>query len=390
MPRNRIIYQSEALYVGPTPPTGNHWTGVDSALPLETWATSGDRNLVSQLQRIQTANYSFNIDRTDVNQFGQLAAIDRVVLTSPTVSLDFNYLLANLANEKLLGFTIQTTGSGGSASAEVSCISGVLNKSQDEKNYFIKTTSEGTDAVGNTSTSAGVIGVGNGFITAYSQEASVGGFATASITVEGLNMKFDNSTSGVGLPAINPVNGQQISNKTFALPYASSSAGTDANASGISALRPGDITLSLPSTIGATASGNNQFNIQSYTLSFDLARTPIERLGSRFAFAREIDFPVTVNLSVDAQVTDITSGSLAGLVDNDGSTSYNPVININKPGATGGGEDIVARFSLKNAKLDSQEFSSDIGSNKSVTLNFSSQIGGPEDKVNGLFISGKI
>lgn len=388
MPRNRIIYQSEALYVGPTPATGNHWTGANSNLPLTTWATSGDTNLVNQLQRIQTANYSFNIDRTDVNQFGQLAAIDRVVLTSPTVSLDFNYLLANLVNEKLLGFTVQTTGSAGTPSAEVSCISGILNKSQDEKNYFIKTTSEGTDAVGNTNTNAGVIGVGNGFITAYSQEASVGGFATASVTVEGLNMKFDTSTSGVELPAINPIDGKQISSKTFALPYAISSVGTDANASGISALRPGDITLTLPSTIGATASGDNQFNIQSYTLSFDLARTPIERLGSRFAFAREIDFPVTVNLSVDAQVTDITSGSLATLVDNDGSTSYNPVIKINKPGAAG--EDVVARFSLKNAKLDSQEFSSDIGSNKSVTLNFSSQIGGPEDKVNGLFISGKI
>jgi len=123
MARNRIIYQSEALYAGPCPATGNHWTGTDNALPLSLWNTSGDTNLVKQLQRIQTANYSFNIDRTDVNQFGQLAAVDRVVLKSPTVALDFNYLLANLANESTLGFTIQTTGSDGSATDEVSCIS---------------------------------------------------------------------------------------------------------------------------------------------------------------------------------------------------------------------------------------------------------------------------
>jgi hypothetical protein len=120
-------------------------------------------------------------------------------------------------------------------------------------------------------------------------------------------------------------------------------------------------------------------------LSFDLTRTPIERLGSKFAFAREIDFPVTVSLSVDAQVTDLTAGTLAQLVSGDSSTFYNPSIFIKNPTIT---DQTVVRYTLKRAKLDSQEFSSDIGSNKSVTLNFSSQVGGPEDRANGLFFSG--
>jgi hypothetical protein len=386
MPRNRIIYQSEALYAGPCPSTGNHFTGADNTLPLTLWNTSGDTNLIKQLQRVQTANYSFNVDRTDVNQFGQLAAIDRVILKSPTVALDFNYLLGNLSNESTLGFTIQTTGSDALATAEVSCISGILNKTQDDRNYFIKTTSEGTDAVGGTTTGAGVISIGNGFLTSYSHEASVGNFPTASVNVEALNMRFDTSTSGRGIPAINPIDGNDVAGKTFALPFARTNVGTDTSASGISALRPGDITVELPSTIGATSSGDNQFNIQSYKLNFDLGRTPIERLGSKFAFTREINFPVTVNLSIDAQVTDLTTGSLTSLIANDSTIGYNPIIRIKRPGTT----DHVAKFSLKNAKLDSQDFKSDIGSNKSVTLNFSSQIGGPEDKQNGLFISGKI
>lgn len=380
MPRNRIIYQSEALYAGPCPATGAHFRGGANA------DISGDVNLINQLQRIQTANYSFNIDRTDVNQFGQLAAIDRVVLKSPTVSLDFNYLLANLSNEQDLGFTIQQTGAGGTPTAEVSCISGILNKTQDERNYFIKTTPEGTDAAGNTSNSVGVISIGNGFITSYSQEASVGNFPTASVSVEALNMRFDTEASGRQIPSIDPTNGKAIAGRYFSLPYAEKNSSNNAIGSGISVLRPGDITFSLPSVIGATSSGTNQFNIQSYTMSFDLARTPIERLGSRFAFAREIDFPLTVTLKVDAQVTDMTSGNLAALVDNDNSTSYNPIVTIKKPGT----DDVVARYSLKNAKLDSQEYSSDIGSNKTVTLNFSSQIGGPEDNNNGLFISGLV
>jgi hypothetical protein len=369
MPRNRIIYQSEALYVGPSPATGNHFSLGNSGV-----------NFVDQLQRVQTANYSFTVDRTDVNQFGQLAAIDRVILTSPTVSLDFSYILANLANETGLGLTVSTAGS----TSAVSAISGILNKTQDEKNYFIRTTPEGTDAVGNsvTGSTIGVIGIGNGFMTSYSTEASVGNFPTATVNVEGLNMTFQQGTTGNYIPAINPSLGTAITGTLYALDIASQNSAGSANATGISALRPGDITLSLPSIPGADSS---TFNIQSYTLSFDLARTPIEKLGSKFAFAREIDFPLTVSLSVDAQVTDMTSGTLANLVANDSTTFYNPIVTIKSPLDSAV---TVAQFDLRRAKLDSQEFSSDVGSNKSVTLNFSSQVGGPEDKANGLFISG--
>ena len=59
MPRNRIIYQSEALFVS------------------RTGATADDE--ISQLHRVQSINYSFDISRTDVNQFGNLAAIDRII-----------------------------------------------------------------------------------------------------------------------------------------------------------------------------------------------------------------------------------------------------------------------------------------------------------------------
>jgi hypothetical protein len=370
MPRNRIIYQSEALYAGPTPATGFHFRNS---------ATEGT-NLVDQLQRVQTANYSFTVDRTDVNQFGQLAAIDRVILTSPTVALDFSYILANLTNEYSLGFYVQS-----GTQPEVSAISGILSKVEDEKNFFIKTVTEGADAVGNTDTSnnVGVIGIGNGFVASYTTEGSVGNFPTASVNVEGLNMVFQNGVSGNIIPAINPENGQEIGNIKYALPVAASSTAINTvGASGISALRPGDITLSLPTTIGANTA---TFNIQSYSLSFDLTRTPIERLGSKFAFAREIDFPVTVSMSVDAQVTDLSAGTLAQLVSGDSSTFYNPSIFIKNPTLV---DQTVVRYTLKRAKLDSQEFSSDIGSNKSVTLNFSSQVGGPEDRANGLFFSG--
>mgnify|MGYP001501394903 FL=1 len=63
-------------------------------------------NRVKQLMRVQSANYGFDIGRTDVNQFGNLAAIDRIILEQPTVNLDFTYLLTTGINEKSLGFGI--------------------------------------------------------------------------------------------------------------------------------------------------------------------------------------------------------------------------------------------------------------------------------------------
>lgn len=383
MPRNRIIYQSEALYAGPSPATGFHYGTFTAGIGGSTNVPDDKANLVQQLQRIQTANYSFTVDRTDVNQFGQLAAIDRVILTNPTVALDFSYILANLANEKDLGFIISEDGS----ASEVSAISGILNGTQDERNYFIRTVPEGNDAVGFNSLSSGtngVIGIGNGFISSYSTEGSVGNFPTTTVNVEGLNMNFQKGLSGNFVPAVNPTDGSTLSNY-YQLPFTVQNIGTS-TASGISALRPGDITLTIPQTTGGGVDVTTM-NIQSYTLSFDLARTPIQRLGSRFAFSRPIDFPLSVTLSVDAQVTDITAGNIASLVCDDSAT-YTPIITIKEPSCTAATQKTVAQFKLKGAKLDSQEFSSDIGSNKTVTLTFSAQVGGPQDTLRGLYISG--
>lgn len=381
MPRNRIIYQSEAVYAGPAPATGYHYGTYTPGIGGNSNVPNSSNNLVQQLQRIQTANYSFTVDRTDVNQFGQLAAIDRVILTNPTVSLDFSYINSNLSNEYDLGFTIAS----GNNDSTVSAISGFLNKTSDERNYFIRTTPEGTDAVGFTDGSTannGVIGIGNAFLTSYSTEGSVGNFPTTTINVEGLNMNFQNGISGNFVPAVDPVNGQALSNY-YQLAQAVENVGIGSG-SAISALRPGDITLSLSNTL-ASGVDVNTMNIQSYTLSFDLGRTPIQRLGNKFAFTREIDFPLTVTLSVDAQVTTMNAGNLANLVIND-SAKYNPSITIKSPSDS---TLTMAKYVLKGAKLDSQEYSSDIGSNKSVTLTFSAQVGGPQDTTNGLFINGQ-
>lgn len=434
--RNRVIYQSEAVYVTQsgynldlTATSG--WAPTTKGTP--TVADASARDAVMDLHRVQSANYSFSVSRQDVNQFGELAAIDRIITETPTVSFDTSYILAGLDNEAKLGFQVTPSGTpaqGGGADNMVSCVSGLIDSTSNahQKDYFILTTKEGSDAVANSQSGKyeSIIGIGNGFITSYSTEGAVGGLPTANVSVEGMNMNFNtiatgdqissagpvgkgfrinpitSALSGIsGLsPAIDPTDGTAIDQKVV-LPIPT------ANASGaggglISALRPGDITLSLVAGGGAlndelmatstTADdllvGTNikDAHIQSYTLSFDLGRTPIQQLGTRFAFARPVDFPITASLSIDTILSDLTTGTIADLINCD--SSYDAVIKIKDPTCLISPKPVVVAYLMRDLKIDSESFSSSIGDNKSATLDFSCQIGGPEQKNVGVFMSG--
>jgi hypothetical protein len=354
MSRIRVISPSQALYVGPSPSTGAHASGS-----------------VQQLYRVQSVNYDFSLNREDVTQFGSLAAIDRVQVQAPEVSLDFSYLVTDVVNEERLGFTVD---------GSVSCISGLLSKAEDDKNYFILTTPQGSDANGNSSGPANgsVIGIGNGFISSYSTEGAVGGFPTASVNVEALHIQGYASGVAQPIPAVNPVNGQSISAVNFTLPAAVSGSVGQATA-----LQAGDITLSLGNS--ALFVDTTDLCIQSYSLSFDLSREAIECLGSKYAKAREIQFPINVSLQVEALAGDLVTGKLNALTCND--VGYDMSVTLRKPSCAGNG-DIAVRYTIKNAKLDGQSWSASIGPAQTVTMNWVAQLGGPEDLNNGLFISG--
>lgn len=376
---NRIIYQSESLFVGPSPATGRHFT----------LGTSGT-NLVTGLYRVQSVSHDFSFERTNVNQYGELGAIDRPILNTPTVNLNISYLLANMWNERALGFV---------TNGNTSCLSGILSKNSDEKNYFIKTMAEGADSIDNAGTAANTIGFGNGYITSYTSQASVGGLPTVDIGVQALNMAIYAGASALSLPSVNPVDGQPTTGWIFTLPTAASSPGTgDLD---ISSLRPGDITLSFKERqaedegILTNATGTYQTlgvnlenaNIQNYNISFNLNRETISKLGSRYAFSREPVFPLDVTCSVEAVVGDLTTGNLSSLINCD--KSYDITIKLHRPDqCSPGTKPVIAQYNLRNAKLNSQSFSSSIGSNKTVTLEFGSQIGGPQQSTIGLFMSG--
>ena len=218
MARKRIIYQSEALFAGAT--------GAVAAAAI------------SQIHRVQNVSHNVEVTRTDVNEFGKLAALSREIIEVPTVSCEFSYFVVDGKNEASgLGLTVD----GINATAPTSALSGIMaqNSTEAEKNYYILTVPEGEDADGTAVAGVGngVIGVGNGFVTSYGVEASVGEIPTASVSVEASNLRFDiNGASAFANPAIDTSDGSAKIG-TVTLPKSSTGLLTAA------AMRPGDITV---------------------------------------------------------------------------------------------------------------------------------------------------
>ena len=364
MANNRVIYQSDALYVSQKVDS----TGVHQH---------------EQLRRVQSANYSFNIARQDVNQFGQLSRLEAIILESPTVSFDASYNLSDGFNEEALGFANST--------GDVGFISGQIQAGNTGQNFYIVTSPDGIDVNSSTATQTlTTIGIGNAFLTDYSLEASVGSFPTVSVSFEGTNMNasagIDGSASagytGISGAGIDASAGTALANQVtttgIALPQAVSG-------NGPGALRPGDIAFSLSNADNDTIAilnGNGAAHVQSVSLSIPLSRTPIDKLGSKFAFARVVDFPITPSLSVSAIVSETEERALTEIVNNDAfmgdiSVTFNDTNTA-----------LAAKYTLTKAKLDSESFSSSIGPNKTVDLTFSLSVGGPNDTTNNVFFSG--
>lgn len=463
--RNRVIYQSEALFISPDA-TGYHYTGalgtvassqgnVTANFGLMTPPTGaqqviGGRNkkgqavgwecgdewpnwnptnekgeaanpylakdhgtVIQQLKRVQSANYGFTINREDVNQFGHASRLDSVVVESPTVNLDFSYYLLDGFNERMLEFV---------TNGQTNTLSGMLTPElyQAGNNFFILTAPEARDAVkgdalineASQENSKSVISLGNGYITDYSVDISVGSIPTASVTVEGMNIRSDFGTTGNDVPAMNMRDGSRVSHAwgpkndrsqcyeagctgLYSLPAAKS--GYTGCEDDVAALRPGDVVVDLQgqSLISKSTSGDGSTpvigsaHIQSANISLPLARTSLQRLGSVFGFSKAIDLPLSVTLSVNALLSDLKEGNMVDLLCD--CTEFDVAVSLFKPECNGcetKASDLAMQYVLKGARLESENFSSTIGDNKSVDLTFTAQIGSSDDMVRGLYISG--
>lgn len=353
----RQFYPVLGVFAGPTPATGYHFTSGNSGV-----------SLLEQLQRVQTTTDSFNIERTDVVQYGQLAAISREIITAPTAPLSLSYLIADLSNERKLGFYV---------SGDSTALLDILTKVSDEKNYFIAYAPQGRNFFGYTGQSK-VIQITNGFISNYSVSAAVGGFPTATVDIEGSNWAVSSGSHFQDLRAVNVVNGNVISGLLYSVPV-----GISGLSDTVAVIRPEGIKLTIAGAKGVVAS---DLKIQSFDLGVALTRDQLQELGKRFSTSKEIQFPLSATLAVTANLGDLEEADVAGILCND--ESYTLFVNLHDPTCVGEG-DIAVQYKLVGAKIDSQEISDDVGSIAStITINYSAPIGSDTD-VNGIYMSGR-
>jgi hypothetical protein len=380
--------------------------------------------IIKQLKRVQTVNYGFTINRTDINQFGMLSRLDSIVTEQPTVNMDFSYYLIDGANERLLEFNID---------GYTNSLSGALSPElyQAGNNFFLLTVPESRDAIngdvrldnesGFGPKSKTVVALGNGFITDYTVDIAVGSIPTVNISVEGMNIQTDIGETGLNLPAINLTDGSKMSDAwdyddndnhifkdnvntctgLYSLP--ASDIGFSGCGDDIAALRPGDVVVNIENStlFAVTPSGTPESvvdyqmkqkgsaHLQSCSINIPMSRTTLQRLGNTFGFSKAIDVPVVATLSASASLSDVKRGNVADLLCDCGFVDLEILIYPPECAQCNmkTGEPAM-RFGFKGCRLESENFSATIGDNKTVDLTFTVQVGGADDPSNGVFISG--
>ena len=357
--RNRVIYQSQAVFSAPTGATT---------------ITAASHSI----RRVQSCNYNFSVARQDINQYGELAAIDRLILQEPTVSVDLSYYFEPTGfNERHLG--LRTNAPTGTSTTSDHMLDAIISSGANfnQKNIYVMVSDPGIDAndparMDQSVTMDGIIGIGNAFLTSWSLEASVGAIPTVTCALEAQNIVFSTGNYDIGNPAID--DGADRTSVNVTLP---DGAGLFDAATEVSAVRPGDITL----TLGTDNLDNSpmfgldesDLKVQSASVAMTIGREPIRKLGKAFAFAREITFPINCTMSVQAIVGKTFANKLFTLMTTNGDATkfYCELKLVGYQGAN----THTSYIMLKGAKLDSQAFTSSIGPNQTVAIELSAQIG---------------
>lgn len=367
MARSTVRFSALGCAVGPGGSTGFHFlTGFNNAY---TGANSGT-NQIQYLQRVQSVTDGFSIDRTNVNQLGQLSYVSQEIINQASVPVSINWISADVTNEFKIGLDV---------SGVNGALTNILNRTQDNRNIFVAVAPEGQDVVNWTGQSQ-VFQLTNAFFASYSAQGSVGGLATASATFQGLNYATSTGSVAQNLNAIDPTNGQNVVGKLYTLPVMTSGA-----AGSISAIRYGDIVVGLSGQQGFLAS---DMKIQSYNISFDTNLQNLLALGTKFAYAKVPQFPINLNCNITANYGDLITGSLSNIYCSD--DPFSLAVTLYQPGCGGYGP-VAANYQMNGMKLVSQELGAqEVGSNTAtVSLTFLGQLGGPTSTAVNLIMSGK-
>lgn len=430
MPRVNQIYQVQSLFIGPAPSSGYHFlSGISGILNNDSHIASGNYNLLKSIQRVQSANYAFNIEYSDVRELGKRGTVYQPIINHPSVSLAFDYINCSVLNELRLGFNANFYNENGgqeyySNNFGQSLISGLVSRDirqissfpfwprymMDKRNLFIivggqqgvDVNKTGLNFSDPSNSTYSVYSFGDGYLSSYSARGSIGSFPTSSVSFVCENMEVWASGSGIQIPALNPQTRTYANSNKFVIPSNFDVTGQP------STFVPGDINLSFYSTpkitevlamYGTGVSDGSEdsdivdltakfsdIKVQNYEIELNLLRKPLYSLGYKIPVDRPIVFPIFATLNTSFIVGDNQTGRLMDLISKN--NDYNVTISMRNP-AFSRKLGIGMQYDFLRAKLNNLSIDSSIGPSKIVNLGFTTELD-PDDLTKGLFISGRL
>lgn len=358
MPREDVEYFNVGVFVG----------------QVDAETTTQNSSSFSGVTNLTDISYDIDIPTQDVSIAGR-AGSKKINNEAPTANLNFTYYTVDLYNEAILGLTIDST---------ISCLSAIMQKQVDSRNYFIPIAGEGIDLEGAAPADYEVVGIGNGYLSSYSFSASVGNLAQSTVAIQGSNLASYSDGVGEALPSVDS-DGMAI-NGTFTLPNGIASISGQPIALG-----QGDITVDVTNNADKSLFYSpTGVCIQGVDISFDLNRSAKSCLGSKYPTSRKANYPIAVNFSIDALAKDLVTGNANNIICDPNANAIDLSVTLYKPSCDAARGPAIANFTLKNAIFQGLSASVSQGDTqgKTVTLNYQGSISSSGDIANGLFMSG--
>lgn len=300
---------------------------------------------------VQSSSVTLDYPRSDIMGWDENG--DQVLLQRPRAELFFSYIFASGINESSIGLMAFPSG-----------VAPALDNINQERNYYVAYNEDSRDIVGSSPADCKIMAFGNGLLSRYDFNASIGQPTLVTATIQALNLLIQPSGSGQVLPAVSKRAGDATTGR-YSLPIPSSNPISDYFES-----RPSSITLTFDTgcAVGVALSGQTACPLQSFGFSIDLPRAESKHLGWAYPEYRPVVWPATISMSATAYLTDPQEDALNrfGCPDSgmdfsvgfkNGCSSLDPI-----------------SFVFKGAKLTSQSFRNQIGSLSQVSLNWSLKI----------------
>ena len=311
MARKRIIYQSQAVALAQSSPSISQIT----------------------LQGVQSCSYGVEISREDVNQYGQLGAIDKVIMDAPTCTTEVNYYCGGFG-----------------AANEGANLSGLLRAAIESKTASVLVALDSTEGEDYEVEAADtVVVLESGAMTSLSCDASVGAIPTNTLSFQGLDFRYTTNSGG----------------DVVALPGTTLSIATQTG-----------VVVTLSDTTTAT----KYTNFQTAGISFDLGTEVLRKLGdstSPYYYAIVPTFPAQASINFESLAIDDGINTVVSNLKQSAKTSSSVL--------TGGMTDVTVSvgqttYKLVNGTVDSHNFSSSVGDNVTLDATFAATIGGAASK----------